>query len=126
MNRKYKSVKEIKEIVDKYNELKEWCERFITVDDYFDEFDCIEFGSKTLDLCYEYFDGYSTEYHSKCVPIEWLLLNKEELRKAIKEKEEKDRIEAEERETHMKQVEKELEEAREKAEYERLKAKFER
>ena len=65
------------------------------------------------------------DYHDESFPIEWLFLDDESLKKAKEEEKERIRKEKEEHEARLKAEEDKIVEEKERAEYERLKEKFE-
>jgi len=125
MSTKYKSVEEIKEIIDNYNELKEYCEKYVENEWNSGVID-VDYENGNIRIDYDYVCCGQDDCGTKIFPIEWLLFSYEEYIKAKKEKEQKDKEEVIKRKEAEKKAEEEKKLQEERAEYERLKAKFEK
>jgi hypothetical protein len=129
MSKIIENVEDVKLLISKYEWLKD---RVIDLldDDYDGNIEEINIGVSDDDLeisfetnhyCYgEHFTGY----YDEVVPIAWLFLDDEELKKIKKEKKEAEK-EARQRAEELKEIwKKQAKEQEERAEYERLKAKY--
>ena len=108
------NIEEVKKIISDYEEVMEKSRRL--VDNF--SVESVEIVGDDY-LCIGYFWNWSTEYEE--VPISWLFLSDEDLSKAKEEK----RREKEELKRRMEMLENQKREEEERAEYERLRKKFE-
>lgn len=121
-----KDIEDVKNIIAKYEWLKEQAERLIIDHLYIDEITDVNFEADKLVISYtRYFKG-SYERDEDEVPIEWLFLSDDDLSKAkIKMIDEKKRIMEEQRRLS-EAIRLQAQEKKDREEYARLKAKFER
>lgn len=126
MSTKYKSVEEIKEIIDNYNELKEYCEKYVKNEWNSCGVNDVDYENGNICINYDYACCGEYDDETKIFPIEWLLLSYEEYIKAYVEKKQKEKEEAIKRKEAEKKAEEEKKLQEERTEYERLKAKFEK
>lgn len=124
MSKIIENIDDVKLLINKYEWLIGQSERLFD-DSYVDEVERLEWYDNDLIIYYSTYWKGEIEHLSVAVPIEWLFLGDEELKKAKKEKKE------EEEEVRRKQEElneifrKQAKEQKEREEYERLKAKYE-
>lgn len=129
MSKIIENVEDVKLIISKYEWLKD------RVIDMLDDYDgyieeiSIEFSDDNLEISFttnDYCRGeHFNNYYDEVIPIAWLFLDDEELKKVKKEKKE-----AEEEARRMQEelneiLRKQAKEQKEREEYERLKAKYE-
>ena len=127
MNNPVETIDEARLIIDKYEWLRD--KAFDLVDDSdLDEVTNLEFDENDKDTLIIYYStfymGYAS-FDSISVPIAWLFLSDDKLAEAKKERREAKK-EAEQRQKELNEIAaKQEQERKERAEYERLKTKFE-
>lgn len=112
------NIKEVKKILSDYEELVEKSKRLI--DGNF-SVESVEMANDDDYLLIGYYCWTWEQTQYETVPISWLFLSDEDLSKAKEEK----RREEEERKRRIKMLENQKHEEEERAEYERLRKKFE-
>ena len=128
MNKIIKNIDDVKLVISKYEWLKN---RAIELLDYYGDIEIlsIEHSDNDLEISYmteECCRGENfTEYHDDVVPIEWLFLDDEELKRAKKEKKEAEEEARRKQEELNEMFRKKAQEHKDREEYERLKKKFE-
>lgn len=130
MSKIIKNEEDVKLIISKYEWLKDRVSDLIDYTDKLDEILSIEFSDDDLTV---YFTTYyycygecNTEHCNDTFPIAWLFLNDEELEKAKKEKKEAEEEVIRKQKELNEILKKQAQEQKEREEYERLKAKFEK
>lgn len=90
------------------------------------EFCSFDPGNKTLRVVYEYMCCGDCECHECDIPVEWLDLFDSEIKEVVEAKRKEEMRKKEELANEMRKKDAEIRELRERREYERLKAKYEK
>jgi len=125
MSKIIENVEDVQLLLSKYEWLKEQAERLIS-DYHFSEIENIEIDDDNCMLISysTYCRGY-TDHENESVPIKWLFLSDEELKKA-KEEKKKEEEEIKRKQKELNEIfKKRAQEQKDREEYERLKKKFE-
>lgn len=128
MKFEFKNIEEISDIIDRYESIVDRADKIVrkygcSLKYYFD----VEHIEMSRDLQSLIVTGtdYDGEYHDGALPASWLFISDEELKVAVDEEVERRRQIKLEIQAHLKKKRQEEFEKQERAEYERLKLKFE-
>lgn len=115
------NVEDVIKLIANYNWLIDNCKRLTSIQDIdrvdFEGNNLVIYGSSTYRGC--------TSYEEDEVPIKWIFLNDEELKKAKEEKLDAEKTTKEMEDELNSFLKKQAEEQKDRAEYERLKKKYE-
>ena len=120
-----KDIEDVKNIIAKYEWLKEKADKLIIDHQYVDEIDDVNFEADKLIISFTRYYKGCYERDEDVVPIEWLFLSDDDLRNAKTKIIDERREIAEEQRRFKEALKLKAQEQKDREEYARLKAKFE-